>query len=139
MVNMNHVVLAGRLVRDPELRYIPSGRPVCNFSVASSRVYTTQAGEKKEDTCFARIVVWGKQAESCAEYLNKGSSVLLEGRLQSRSWETEDGQKRSVMEVVANRVQFVDRKGSERAEPAPGGDMGPGDAPHDIGGSEEVG
>lgn len=124
MVSVNYVVLAGNLTRDPELRYVPSGRPVCNFSIASSRVYTTQAGEKKEDTSFVRVVVWGKQAESSAEYLHKGSSALVEGRLQSRSWETEDGQKRSVLEVIAQRVQFLGRpKGksesvSEDVEPS---------------------
>lgn len=107
MANYNRVILAGNLTRDPELRYIPSGQPITNFTVAINRNYTTQAGERKEETSFIPIVVWGKQAETCNQYLSKGRAVLVEGRLQQRSWENQEGQRRSVIEVVADRVVFL--------------------------------
>lgn len=110
MANFNRVILMGNLTRDPELRYIPNGQAVVNLRLAINRTYKTQAGEQKEEVTFVGIVVWAKQAEACAEYLSKGSPVFVEGRLQSRQWETEDGQKRSVLEVVADRVQFLGRK-----------------------------
>ncbi len=109
MANLNKVMLIGNLTRDPELRYVPSGTAVANFSLAVNRMYTAQSGEKKKETCFTRVVVWGRMAEICGEYLAKGSSVFVEGRLQSRSWDTPEGQKRSTIEVVANNVQFLDR------------------------------
>ena len=107
MANLNKVFLIGNLARDPELRYIPNGTAVATFTVASGRTYTLATGEKKEETCFVRVVVWGRRAEVCGEYLSKGSPVFVEGRLQSRSWETPEGQKRSVIEVVAQNVQFL--------------------------------
>ena len=106
-LSLNRVFLMGNLTRDPELRYIPSGTAVTSFSIAVNRVYLTQSGEKKEETSFVKIVVWARRAEVCAEYLSKGSPVFVEGRLRSRSWETQDGQKRSTMEVIANSVQFL--------------------------------
>ncbi|MFH1777064.1 MAG: single-stranded DNA-binding protein [Candidatus Omnitrophota bacterium] len=109
MASLNKVFLIGNLTRDPELRYVPSGTAVTTFSIAVNRVFTQQNGERKEDVCFIRIVAWGKLAQSCGEYLNKGSSVFIEGRLQNRSWEAGDGTKRSTMEVIAQRVQFLDR------------------------------
>ena len=105
--NLNKVLLIGNLTRDPELRYIPSGSAVATFTVAVNRVYKDQAGEKKEQTSFIRVVVWGRRAEVCGEYLSKGSPVFIEGRLQSRDWETQDGQKRSTVEVVADNIQFL--------------------------------
>ena len=117
MANLNMVLLIGNLTRDPELRYIPSGTAVANMGLATNRIYTTQDGERKEEVCFVEIVVWSKTAENCANYLSKGSSVFVEGRLQFDSWETEDGQKRSKLRVVANRVQFL---GGRRDEGAPG-------------------
>ncbi len=121
MANFNRVFLMGNLTRDPELRYLASGTAVANLGLAVNTRYRAQDGELKEDVCFVRIVVWGKQAESCSQYLNKGRAVFIEGRLQSRSWETEDGQKRSVMEVRADRVQFLGRpRGTE--EVAEGGE-----------------
>ena len=119
MASLNKVYLMGNLTRDPELRYIPSGAAVTNFSMAVNRVYTTQSGEKKKDTCFVRIVVWGKIAEACGEYLSKGSPVFVEGRLQSRSWVGQDGQKRNTTEVVANNVQFLRPKGQPGAVEPP--------------------
>ncbi len=106
MANLNKVFLIGNLTRDPELRYVPSGAPVATFGLAINRRYVTQNGEKKDEVCFVRIVVFGKQAESCSQYLNKGRLVFIEGRLQYRSWE-QDGQKRSSLDVVADRVQFL--------------------------------
>ena len=112
--SLNKVFIMGNLTRDPELRYVPSGAAVANFTVAINRVYKDKAGEKKEDTSFIRAVVWGKMAEVCGEYLTKGRPVLVEGRLQSRSWEAQDGQKRSTIEVIADNVQFLG--GRERKE-----------------------
>lgn len=109
--SLNRVFLIGNLTRDPELRYLPSGQAVTTFTVAVNRVYNSQTGEKKEDTSFIRVVVWARRAEVCNEYLKKGSSVFVEGRLQSRSWEAQDGTKRSSIEVVANNVQFLTRSG----------------------------
>ena len=107
MANLNKVFLIGNLTRDPELRYIPSGTAVATFTVAAGRVYTSSSGEKKEETCFVRVVSWARQAELCGEYLSKGSPIFVEGRLQSRNWETADGQKRSTIEVVAQNIQFL--------------------------------
>jgi single-strand DNA-binding protein len=107
MANFNKVILLGNLTRDPELRYTPSGAPVCSFDLAVNRSYTTQAGERRDEVCYVTIVVWGKQGETCAEYLKKGRGALVEGRLTLRSWETPDGQKRSKHEVVGERVQFL--------------------------------
>jgi single-strand DNA-binding protein len=109
MANLNRVFLIGNLTRDPELRYIPSGTAVTTFTIASNRVYVNQAGEKKEDVCFVRVVVWARRAEVCGEFLSKGSPVFVEGRLQSRTWEDQNGQKRSTIEVIANNVQFLGR------------------------------
>jgi single-strand DNA-binding protein len=124
MANLNKVFLIGNLTRDPELRYIPSGSAVTTFTVAVNRVYTQQ-GEKKEEVSYIKVVVWAKMAEICGEYLSKGSPVFVEGRIQSRSWETPQGEKRSAVEVIAERVQFLGKNkvskpegGTETAEPA---------------------
>lgn len=122
MASLNQVFLVGNLVRDPELRYTPGGDAVANLRIAANRVYSTREGEKKEETCFVTVVVWRKQAEVCGEYLSKGSPVLVEGRLQSRSWETSEGEKRSALEVVARRVQFLNRKAKETAGEKTGGE-----------------
>jgi len=120
MASLNKVLLIGNLTRAPELRYTPSGTAVADLRMAVNRNYTTQSGEKREETFFVNVVVWGKQAESSGEYLDKGSSVFVEGRLQTRDWEGKDGQKRSVTEVVAERVQFLSRtKGGGAGAPAP--------------------
>jgi single-strand DNA-binding protein len=110
---MNHIVLIGRLTRDPELRYTPNGVAVTNFDLAVDRPTLNQAGEREAD--FIRIIAWQKQAELCANYLKKGRLVAVEGRLQIRSYETQDGQKRRVAEVVANQVQFLDRSRDDGA------------------------
>jgi single-strand DNA-binding protein len=109
LVTLNKVLLTGRLTRDPELRYTPNGASVSSFSLASSRRYKAQDGEWKEIVAFVNISAWGKLAVLVNEYLKKGSAALVEGRLHSRSWQTEDGQKRSALEVRAERIQFLDR------------------------------
>ena len=115
--SLNKVLLIGNLTRDPELRYIPSGQAVTTFTIAVNRTYNSQSGEKKEEVSFIRVVVWARRAEVCNEYLKKGSPVFVEGRLQSRSWEAQDGTKRSTLEVIAQNVQFLSR-GSRAEEPA---------------------
>ncbi|MFH1287463.1 MAG: single-stranded DNA-binding protein [bacterium] len=106
---LNRVFLIGRLTRDPDLRFIPSGTAVVNFGIAVNRLYKTTSGEKKEEVCYVNIVAWKKLAELCGEHLKMGSPVLVEGRLQSKSWETKDGQKRSNLEVVADKIEFLGR------------------------------
>jgi single-strand DNA-binding protein len=102
------------------VRFTPSGRAVANFTLATTERWTDPDGNRKEHTEWHTIVVWGKQAETCGEYLDKGSPILVEGRLQTRDWETKDGQKRSVVEVVAERVQFMGRaRATAGAAPAP--------------------
>ena len=118
MASLNKVFLIGNLVRPPELRYTPSGTAVADMRIAVNRSFTTQSGEKRDDTCFLTVVVWGKQAEACGEYLDKGRPILVEGRLQTREWETKDGQKRSVVEVVAERVQFLGTRKETAGAPA---------------------
>lgn len=128
MVTFNRVVLAGNLVRDPEIRYLPSGLPVASFPIAvNSR--TKQGGEVKEEVSYFDIVAFGKTGELCAEYLSKGRAALVEGRLRQRTWD-KDGVKRSKIEVVADNVQFLGGKG------APG--EGRGGAPPPEAGEDDV-
>src|SRR4030042_1147444 len=107
MADFNKVLLIGNLTKDPELRYTPQGTAVANLRLAVNRRFRNKNQEFKEETCFITAVVWDKQAETCNQYLHKGSPVFVEGRLQSRSWEDNAGQKRSVIEVRAERVQFL--------------------------------
>ena len=122
MAGFNKVILLGNLTRNPELRYTPNGTPVASLGLAVSRRYK-QGDELEEEVCFVDIVVFGKQAEHCGQYLSKGSGIIVDGRLQQRRWETEDGQKRSTIDVRAERVQFLGKfagsgKAPEAAEPA---------------------
>ena len=108
MAGINKVILIGNLGRDPELRYTQNGQPVANFSLATSEQWTDKnSGEKVERTEWHRIVVWGRSAEHCSQYLAKGRTVYIEGRLQTREWEDKEGQKRSTTEVNAQTVQFL--------------------------------
>ncbi|MBU0709883.1 MAG: single-stranded DNA-binding protein, partial [Candidatus Omnitrophica bacterium] len=107
MANFNRVFLMGNLTKDPELRYTPQGTAVVNLRLAVNRKYKNKDQELKEETCFITAVAWNRQAETCNQYLHKGSSCFIEGRLQSRSWEDNSGQKRNVIEVRAERVQFL--------------------------------
>jgi single-strand DNA-binding protein len=120
MTSFNKVILLGNLTRDPEVRYTPNGAAVASFAIAVNRKYK-QGDETKEEVSYIDIVVFGKQAESCGQYINKGDSVLIDGRLQQRRWETEEGQKRSKVEVVAERVNFMPKRskpaGSAQPEP----------------------
>jgi single-strand DNA-binding protein len=122
----NKIILIGNLTRDPEVRYTPQGTSVCNFRLAVNHKYK-QGDEAKKETTFIDIVVFGKQADTCGQYLNKGSGVLVEGRLQERRWETEEGKQRSKYEVVAQSVRFLPR----RADVSSGVSEGGGDAPPD--------
>jgi len=131
----NKVILIGNLTRDPELRYTPQGTSVCSFGLAVNRKYR-QGEEMKEEVTFINIVVFGKQADTCGQYLSKGSGALIEGRLQERRWETEDGQKRSRHEVVAQNVRFLPKKQSAGSSAGMdnmgGGDFMPPDDSTDI-------
>ena len=109
MAGFNKVILMGNLTRNPELRYTPNGTPVASFGLAVSRRFK-QGEDLKEEVCFVDIVVFGKQAEHCGQYLSKGNGAIIEGRLQQRRWETEDGQKRSKHEVVAQTVTFMPKR-----------------------------
>lgn len=114
---LNKAMIYGNLTRDPEVRSLPSGIQVCSFSLATNRVYNDRDGNKQEQTDYHNIVVFGRQAETSAQYLKKGSSALVEGRLQTRSWD-KDGQKQYRTEIVADRVQFGPRSGGGGGAPA---------------------
>ena len=106
-MSINKVILIGRLGQDPELKYTPSGSAVCNFSMATSESWADKSGQKQEKTEWHRIVVWGKLAELCNQYLAKGRQAFVEGSLQTRSWEGKDGQKRYTTEINARNIQFL--------------------------------
>lgn len=123
--SLNRVQLIGNLTRDPELRYTPSGTAVCSFGLATNRSWTTDNGEKHEETEFHRIVAWNKLAELCSQFLVKGRKIYAEGRLATRNWTTQEGQQRSTTEVVIDNMILLDNKGqqspmSEDAEPQAG-------------------
>jgi len=130
MASVNKVILIGNLGADPELRYTSGGSAVADMRLATSRKFQTKDGGTKEDTQWHRVVVWGKQGENCKEYLSKGRSVYVEGRLQTRQWEDKEGNKRYTTEIVAQQVQFLGGRsgggGGYNDEPPPPGD---GDAP----------
>lgn len=125
----NRIILIGNLTKDPELRYTPQGTPVASFRIAVTSKFKQSEG-MKEETLFIDTVVFGKQAEPCSQYLGKGSKVLVEGRLQERSWES-DGQKRSKVEVIAQAVRFLSRR-SESQQSAQTGDFSPPDEVSDV-------
>ena len=112
---VNKVILIGRLGSDPELRYTPNGDAVANFRIATNRVWKDQEGNQQERTEWHRIVAWRRLAERCGEYLKKGSHVYIEGRLETRSWEDKNGNKRYVTEVITNRMQMLEAKGGVKA------------------------
>jgi len=138
---LNKVFIIGNLTRDPELRSLPSGRPVTNFSVATNRVWKDQSGNKQESTDFHNIVTFGRQAEIASQYLRKGSSVMVEGRIQTRSWEGNDGAKRYRTEIVADRIQLGPRSGGggNSSQAGQTSASSGGSAPQDTkGGKEEI-
>ena len=135
MPSLNKVMVIGNVGSEPEMRFTPSGKPVTSFRVATNRVYTTPEGEKKEETEWFTIVAWNRLAEQCNQFLNKGRLVYAEGRLRTRSWEGQDGQKHYRTEIIANRVSFLDKKSAaplpegEKAEEVETGEIEPDDIP----------
>ncbi len=119
MASVNKVILIGNLGRDPELRYTASGQGVANFTLATNERWRDKDGNNQERTEWHRIVVWGKSAENCAQYLQKGRSVYVEGRLQTRDWEDKEGNKRQTTEVVAQNVTFLGSREGARGGSAP--------------------
>lgn len=120
--SVNKVMLVGRLGKDPEMRFTPSGRAVTNFTMATDEVWIDQNNERQERTEWHRIVTWGKLAENCAKLLSKGRLVYVEGRIQSRSWDDKDGNKRYTTEIIANAMQILSPK--EGGEPRDLGEPG---------------
>ena len=110
MVSVNRITIIGNLGNEPEMRFTPSGRPVTSFRVATNWRYTTPEGERKEETEWFSVVAWGRLAEQCNQFLTKGRLVYVEGRLRLRTWDGQDGQRRSRNEIVADRVKFLDRQ-----------------------------
>ena len=123
MANLNRVFLIGNLTRDPEIRYIPSGKAVADLNMAINRKYRTTSGEFKEETCYVGVVVWERQAETAGEYLKKGSAIMVEGSLRYEQWET-NGEKKSRLRVNADRIQFLDRL-KRPLEPGEASEAGP--------------
>lgn len=111
---LNKVSLVGRLTKDPELRYLGNGTPVANFTLAVDRIFKNKEGKKETD--FLNIVIWRKQAENCANYIGKGSLVAVSGRIQSRSYDTAEGQRRYITEIVADEVHFLESKKSKNRD-----------------------
>ena len=110
MLTLNKVMIIGNVGTDPEMRFTPNGNPVTSFRVATNWVYTTPEGERKQETEWFTVVAWNRLAENCNQFLAKGQRVYAEGRLRTRSWEGQDGQRRSRSEVIANRVLFLDKQ-----------------------------
>jgi len=142
--SLNKVLLVGRLGRDPELRYTQSGTPVANFTMATDESFVDREGNRQERTEWHRIVVWNKQAETSSNYLSKGRLVLVEGSLQTRKWQDQQGQNRYTTEIKAQRVVFMDSQGQSTASaPGHGSTSGSGqdEDPFDMqqGGSENLG
>ena len=138
-MSLNKVMLIGNLGKDPELRFTPSGRAVARFSLATSEQWTDQQGQRQDRTEWHNIVVWGKQAESCGQYLSKGRQVFIEGSVRSRQYDDKEGQKRYITEIIAQRVQFLGGGGrgdgaGRGASPGGGGggdEMAPAPVPED--------
>lgn len=133
---MNKVFLIGRLTRDPELRYTGNNTAVASFSIAVNRNFTNQSGEREAD--FINIVVWRKQAENVKNYLTQGSQVAIDGRIQTRSYDDQDGKKRYVTEVVADNVEFLGSKGSNSQGNNNSSSSSSEPTPYDFGGSEQT-
>ncbi len=126
-MNLNKVFIIGNLTRDPELRTLPSGTPVASFGVATNRVWKNPQGERQEEVQFHNVIVFGRQAETTSQYLTKGSLALVEGRIQTRSWDGKDGSKQYRTEIVAERIQFGPRSAAKSSpfKPETGGQSAP--------------
>lgn len=125
-------MIYGNITKDPEIKALPSGSKVCSFSVATNRVWKDQSGAKKESVDFHNIVVFGRQAETSGQYLKKGSGVFVEGRLQTRSWDGQDGQKKYRTEIVADRIQFGPRASGNTASSPVSKDSKPGNTADEV-------
>ena len=112
MANLNKIMIIGNVGTDPEMRFTPNGSPVTSFRMATSRTYTSPEGERKQETEWFTVTAWNKLAESCNQFLTKGRRAYVEGRLRTRTWEGQDGQKRTRVEIMAERVLFLDRQGT---------------------------
>ena len=124
-MSLNKVMLIGNLGRDPEVRFTPGGRAVARFPIATSDVWTDQEGQRQERTEWHNVVVWGKQAETCGQFLAKGRQVFVEGSIRSRQYDDKDGNKRYITEIIAQRVQFLGGRGGD--SPRGGASGGGGD------------
>ena len=138
MPSLNKVMIIGNLGSEPEMRFTPKGNPVTSFRVATNRVYTTSDGERKEETEWFSVVTWGRLAEQCNQFITKGRLIYVEGRLHTRTWESQDGQKHFRTEIAANRVTFLDKRAAtplpeEQAEEAGAGELEPEDIPFNEG------
>jgi len=125
-------MIIGNLGSEPEMRFTPNGSPVTSFSVATNRIYTTADGERRTETEWFNVIAWNKLAEQCNQFLTKGRLVYVEGRLRTRSWEGQDGQKHYRTEIIANRITFLDRQSAgplpeERTDGGVAGDLEPDD------------
>ncbi|MFC1899201.1 single-stranded DNA-binding protein [Chloroflexota bacterium] len=134
MASLNKVMIIGNLGSEPEMRFTPNGNPVTSFRVATNRAYTTSDGERKQETEWFTVVAWNKLAEQCNQFLTKGRLVYAEGRLRTRSWDGQDGQKHYRTEIIASRVTFLDRQASsafpeERMDETEAGELEPEDIP----------
>ena len=114
--SVNKVILVGRLGKDPELSYLPSGQSVAKFTLATNRSYKDKTGERKEETEWHNIVAWGKTGEICAQYLTKGGQAFIEGRIQTRTWEDREGKKRNTTEIIAENVVLLGSRGEGSSE-----------------------
>ena len=117
MANLNKVMIIGNVGTDPEMRFTPNGNPVTTFRIATSRIFTSPEGDRRQETEWFTVVTWNKLAESCNQYLTKGKRAYVEGRLRTRAWEGQDGQRRSRVEIVADRVLFLDRQATTAVLP----------------------
>jgi len=135
MASLNKIMLIGNVGKDPEMRFTPNGVPVASFSLATSRSFGANDGERRQETEWFTVIAWRKQAESCNQFLTKGQKVYVEGRLHSRTWEGQDGQKHFVNEVIADRVLFLDKKA---VAPLPSEESTSPEAPEDMIEPEEL-
>ena len=134
MPSLNKVAIIGNVGNEPEMRFTPNGKPVTSFSVATNWVYTTPEGERRQETEWFNVVAWNRLAEQCNQFLAKGKLVYAEGRIHTRNWESQDGQPHTRIEVIANRVIFLDKKGAgaltdEKTEDPATAEMEPEDLP----------
>lgn len=140
MASVNKAIVLGNLGRDPELRHTAGGKAVATLRVATNEVWSDQSGERQERTEWHSIVVWGRQAENCAQYLKKGRTVYIEGRLQTRKWQDKEGHDRYSTEIVADRVQFIGGSGGGGASAGGGGGFEEGglEPPPASGGNDDI-